>query len=246
MIEHLLTVNAVLLGLFIGIPILVEVTKYLLKTRDNPKWNIYSPNDKENIVISSNDNIISQEYFRDRENIRSVHFCSPDTEIETATFSGCETMETVELPSNLTVIKLLTFAYCKKLNSVIIPNSVEKIEDSAFLHCNNLKEITIHGNIGEDAFAYCTKLTYVKLEKSGIKIAAGAFRGCKSLSLIIIPNKKRFHNFLIIVDDYAFAGLKHQVTIKYSSGDSVPESDLLKNFKVKTLDNFTWLKKTKE
>lgn len=246
MIEYLLTVNALLLGFFIGIPILVEATKYFLKTQDNPKWNIFSPNDKENIVISSNDNIISQEYFRGRGNIRSVHFCSPDTEIETATFSGCETIETVELPSNLTVIKLLTFAYCEKLNSVIIPNSVEKIEDSAFLHCNNLKEITIHGNIGEDAFAYCAKLTYVKLEKSGITIAAGAFRGCKSLSSIIIPNKKRSHSFRIIVDDYAFAGLKHQVMIKYSSGTSVPESDLLKIFNVKTLDNFTWLIKPTE
>ena len=170
--------------------------------QDKQEWNIYSPNDKENIAILSDDDIISQEYFRDRKNIHSVHFCSPNTEIESATFSGCEHLTNVVLPYKLKEIKPLTFAYCKALNDIDIPNSVVMIGNGAFLHCDNLKEITIHGNIGEDAFAKCENLTSIKINENTTEISNGAFSNCKNLtSITILHSQKSKHSLATLISD---------------------------------------------
>ena len=230
-IIQLLIINTLALFLFVGIPVLIELSQFLFKKwseitggkmissicfwvfigvtclsillgitciiivsissyssiQEAQEWNIYSHNDDKNIVILTSTDRISIDYFKNRENLHSVQFCSPDTEIETATFAECKELQNITLPYRLKEIKPFTFAYCTELSYIDIPNSVKKIGDRAFLHCVKLREIETWGSIGEEAFSGCTQLSKVTIAGNAKEISERAFFDCKNLKDISLP-----------------------------------------------------------
>lgn len=226
------------LGIIIGF-ICIFISNMSYKTvQDKQDLSIYSVNDKENIAILTKESKITQSYFQNRESIRSVHFCAPDTEIETATFAECKNLESIILPYRLKEIKPLTFAYCKNLPGIYIPSTVSQIGNGAFLHCENLKTTTISGSICEEAFAYCNTLESIKLNKTVKKISRGAFRDCKALKTIEIMDK----HTRIDIDEDAFIGISdNAIDIRDNEGKKITEKELKKILKQNDLSTFKWL-----
>lgn len=86
---------------------------------------------------------ISQNAFKDCENITSVVLSDTITEIESSAFANCASLTRVRLPWYLETISSRMFEGCEQLIGITLPRGIKKISDNAFSGCKSMTEIFI-------------------------------------------------------------------------------------------------------
>lgn len=127
----------------------------------------------------------------------------PDTivSIGSSAFYYCSYLETITINGSITSIGANTFTGCTNLRSIILPNSVTSIGKNAFAYCSTLASITIPYNvtsIGASAFSFCARLLSVIIPENVSYIGENAFNSCVRLSSV------RFTRAHIEINDRAF------------------------------------------
>ena len=179
----------------------------------------FTINDKIYMVTSISDNS-----FRDCNNITSVVIPYGITSIGNYAFSSCAKLKTVTIPDSVykigsnafnccsylenidikgpvEIIEANTFVCCTNLITISIPDSVVSIEKNAFAYCSNLSSINIPINvasIGDCAFGYCARLLLVNIPENVTYIGVNAFNSCVRLASV------RFASSRIFIKDRAF------------------------------------------
>ena len=173
----------------------------------------FTINDKIYMVTSISDNS-----FRDCNNITSVVIPHGVTNIGNYAFSSCAKLKTVTIPDSVDIIgssafnscsylekidiggqvkhiEANTFVCCTNLTTVTVPDTVVSIEKNAFAYCSNLSSIDIPPNvtrIGDCAFGYCARLLLVNIPKNVSYIGANAFNSCVRLAYVRFTNEQTF------------------------------------------------------
>jgi hypothetical protein len=114
------------------------------------------------------------------------------TGISDNSFRNCNNITSIVIPPGVTNIGNYAFSSCAKLYNIQIPDSVDSIGSSAFYYCSYLETITIKGSItsiGANTFAGCANLTTITIPDSVTSIGKNAFVYCSNLSSITIPHK---------------------------------------------------------
>ena len=95
-------------------------------------------------IISSNDvsgDLIILSQFTINDKIYIV------TSISDNSFRNCNNITSVVIPEGITSIGNYAFSSCAKLKTIIIPDTVDTIGNSAFNSCSYLESIDIRGNV---------------------------------------------------------------------------------------------------
>lgn len=145
----------------------------------------FTVSDKLYMVTSISDNS-----FRDCNNITSVVIPQGVTSIGNYAFSSCAKLSTIIIPESVTSIGSNAFNCCSCLEEVDINGRVEYIEANTFVCCTNLISVTIPDSvvsIGKNAFAYCSNLSSINIPSSVISIGDCAFGYCARLLTVNIP-----------------------------------------------------------
>jgi len=179
----------------------------------------FTINDQLYMVTSISDNS-----FRNCNNITSVVIPSGVTSIGNYAFSACARLKTVTIPDSVCIIgsnafnccsylekidigglietiEANTFVCCTNLTTVTIPDSLLRIEKNAFAYCSNLSSINIPVSvvsIGDCAFGYCARLLSVNIPANVTYIGVNAFNSCVRLASV------RFESEKIYIQDRAF------------------------------------------
>ena len=102
---------------------------------------------------------ITDEAFKDCDELKSVTIPNSVTYIGNNAFYGCSSLTSVTIPNSVTSIGKTAFEYCSGLTSVTIPNSVISIGDNAFLWCYNMASVKVYSEtpipIDESIFQSC-------------------------------------------------------------------------------------------
>ena len=139
-------------------------------------------------VITSNDvsgNLIILTQFTINDKLYMV------TTISDNSFRNCDNITSVIIPDGVTSIGHYAFSSCAKLRSIVIPDSVNSIGNSAFNSCAYLESIDIQGNITTieaNTFVGCTNIRTINIPESVTSIGKNAFAYCPKLSSFAIPN----------------------------------------------------------
>ena len=173
----------------------------------------FTINDKIYMVTSISDNS-----FRDCNNITSVVIPQGVTSIGNYAFSSCDKLKTITIPDSVDIIgsnafnccsylekidiggqvkhiEANTFVCCTNLTTITIPDTVVSIEKNAFAYCSNLSSINIPPNvtrIGDCAFGYCARLLLVNIPKNVTYIGVNAFNSCVRLACVRFENEQTF------------------------------------------------------
>lgn len=201
-IKWLLISNAVLLGIFIVIPICRNLALYIFeKLSDTRKSKMISimiffgfllialalifaiPGNGEEKSIKPMFSINNQ---------KSI-FVLPDNtnKISPDYFSDRESLESIHFYGENAEIDVATFAGCSNLKSVILPQKIKTIKPLTFAYCTELNSINIPksvNEIGNGAFLHCTNLTEIKIQGD---IGEEVFSGCSNLSKVTIAGNVR-------------------------------------------------------
>ncbi len=147
--------------------------------------------------VPYNDRFQDSEFFRLRNEIKSVSFVDGVTAIEKNAFRNCINIESIELPRTLEFIGPWAFASCKALKSIELPGSLTYIGTYSFSGCAELKEIVIPPKVtvvSECAFANCIGLESAEIMNSETFICDEVFSRCKGLKNVRIPEKAQINS----------------------------------------------------
>lgn len=176
-----------------------------------------SVNDKNNIVIGSNNTYltnaiwhynasVSDEYVysieSDKVLIRQYRGSGGDVVIPDeidgcpvvsigSTFRNCDSITSITIPNGVKEIGYYSFEVCDNLLSVTINGNIDYIGGSAFYGCNKLVSLTVNGyvgSIGDSAFDQCASLSSIEITNGVNSIGAFTFSDCSALSSISIGN----------------------------------------------------------
>ena len=134
---------------------------------------------------------ISNNAFKDCNNITSIEIPEGIEFIGTHSFDGCSSLTSLTIPNSVTTIGEYAFQNCSGLTNVTVSEAVTSINKSLFSGCSSLTSITIPNSvtaIGESTFFGCSSLTNITIPSSVTTIGGSAFAGCSSLASITIPN----------------------------------------------------------
>lgn len=153
------------------------------------------PNSNYDLVIPEGVEVISDNVFKDNNQIKSITLPSSVRLIGQSAFEGLTNLETVTISngSNLTSINKRAFANNPKLTSFILPDSVKTIAEEAFADNSSLTTFTVSVNstletIGLRAFNRNAALKEFYLPKTLKKVAGYAFALCTSLTFYYHPD----------------------------------------------------------
>lgn len=136
------------------------------------------------------------------------------TSISDNAFKNNNQITQVIIGDNITSIGKNAFSGCSKLTTVSIGKNVKTIGNKAFYNCKKLKTLKIGKNvktIGDKAFYQCIKLNKLEIPSKVSKIGKQAFYGCKKLKSITIKTKKLTNKN---VGKNAFKGIHKKATIQ--------------------------------
>ena len=171
----------------------------------NPKGVIYIPTGVTDI---------SQEVFKNRDEITRVIIPSTVEGIGKAAFYDCDGLKSVEIRgSGLKVIGAEAFYSCDTLVSINLPNKLESIGESAFNQCKNLIAVNIPDSvlsIGKNAYCDCTSLRTLTLGAGLTKLNFRTFKGCTAIVKVTIPNT------VVSINNTVFAGCSSLSTLEIS------------------------------
>ena len=125
---------------------------------------------KEDIIISSDINVIAGNAFEDSKKIKSIILPEGLKNIEAYTFSNCVNLEYIVIPKTIEYIGAGAFSNCKSLSEISIPKSITHIYACTFENCESLEDIELPKAleyIGEDAFKGCILLKNIIIPKEG-------------------------------------------------------------------------------
>lgn len=168
---------------------------------------IYVPRSLKNVIITGGKSI-SNEAFKNCENITTVTIPESVTSIGNYAFYGCSSLTSITLPfvgkelggENNTHFGFIFGASNYNDNGKYVPKS--------------LKEVVITGgeNIGSNAFYYCSSLTSVTIGSGVTSIGGHVFYGCSGLTSVSISDS------VTSIDWYTFADCSSLTSITIGSG----------------------------
>lgn len=147
----------------------------------------FTINDMKYIVTSISDNS-----FRNCNNITSVVVPDSVANIGNYAFSSCAKLKSITIPDSVVSIGSNAFNCCSYLENVAIGGQVEIIEANTFVCCTNLKTVSIPDSvvsIGKNAFAYCSNLSSINIPPNVTSIGDCAFGYCGRLLAVNIPEQ---------------------------------------------------------
>ena len=115
----------------------------------------------KSIIIPSSVTVVNNQAFRDCQQLQSVSFNNPKTEIEYLAFMNCTSLSNISLPSSIKSLEMGVFWGCSRLRTIDIPESVTKLDKDVFYGCTALKSIILPSSIvsiGEQSFYRCSNL----------------------------------------------------------------------------------------
>lgn len=198
-IKWLLISNAVLLGIFIVIPICRNLALYIFeKLSDTRKSKMISIMIFFGFLlialalifaISENDDDKSTRQIYSTNNQKNT-FVLPDNanKISANYFSDRDNLKSIYFYGDDTEIDTATFAGCEKLKQVNLPSNLSEIKPLTFAYCKSLTTIDIPDSvthIGNGAFLNCESLTEIEIHGH---IGRDSFAGCSSLKKIKFDN----------------------------------------------------------
>lgn len=106
------------------------------------------------------------------------------TYISENVFKENEDITSIVIPEGVTEIHSDDFYKCESLKSIIIPGTVKEIDEYAFAYCESLENVVLNEGletIGMNAFYDCSHLDNIIIPDSVIEIESGAFYDCVDL-----------------------------------------------------------------
>ena len=177
----------------------------------------FTINDKIYTVTSISDNS-----FRNCNNITSVVIPDGITSIGHYAFSSCAKLKSISIPDSVDSIGNSAFNSCSYLESIDIRGNVETIDANTFVCCTNLRTITIPDSVTsicKNAFAYCSKLSSITIPDGVISIGDCAFGHCARLLSIDIPKN------VIYIGVNAFNSCVRLASVRFISGNQITICD---------------------
>lgn len=153
------------------------------------------------VVISDGVVSIGHYAFSSCAKLRSIVIPDSVNSIGNSAFNSCAYLESVDIQGNVTTIEANTFVGCTNIRTISIPESVTSIGKNAFAYCSKLSDFTIPHNvitIGDCAFGYCPRLLSIDIPENVTYIGVNAFNSCVRLATV------RFLSHQITVCDRAF------------------------------------------
>jgi hypothetical protein len=138
-------------------------------------------------------------------------------------FYNKKNLKSIVLPSSIFYIGPYSFELCSGLTSIAIPSSVISIGSGAFEYCSGLETIdltTSVESINSFAFMGCTKLLNISIPSSVTSIGNSAFWNCNQLQELFIPTS------VDSIELYAFGLCSAKLDVdpnnlKYSSKEGI-------------------------
>ena len=93
------------------------------------------------VVIEDGVTSISEEAFRNFENLTKVTIADSVVTIDSFAFDFCKSLREITIPNSVTSIGARAFSNCKSLTNIIIPNSVRFIGKEPFYDCASFQKI---------------------------------------------------------------------------------------------------------
>lgn len=175
---------------------------------------------KQSVLVIP-ENCVSIYGLDENENLKSVTFTNPDTELDSSIFYNCPNLDTVVLPANLKVIEHDAFRNCTSLKTIEIPESVTEIGSDVFYGCTSLESIELPDGVTtleSKAFYQCESLKEIVIPNSVEIIEESAFEGCKALEEITFPES------LKTIESSAFQYCESLKSVKLSEGVATIDS----------------------
>lgn len=158
----------------------------------------------ENVVIPNGISVITENAFRNNDNIKFLTIADTVTKIDDHAFVGMSKLEKIILGKNISVIPKGAFNDCHFLNEIIFNDRLKIIESEAFENCISLKKLIL---------------------PQGLEIIKSySFIGCENLSKIEILSKK------ISIEKFAFFKINKLAILDFSSLENF--SDLQTDFDI--------------
>ena len=166
--------------------------------------------------------MISQDSFRDLDNLTEVYLCQSIELIGEYAFYSCSNLRYIQIPAGVKTIEDYAFSQCRALTRVDLPSDsqlntigigafsytaiteftapeqLKTIGTVAFNYCWRLERLSLQGSvehIGKNAFHNCTQLNYVVLGES-IKEAFSIFADCGEIETVENYSRFPFEDFL--------------------------------------------------
>lgn len=115
-----------------------------------------------NVIASTNESVIPNNWLADNKNVASVVFADNVTEIKQYAFNACSNLTSVTFNNNLQIIGMGAFISCN-LSTVDIPDSVTTLSDWCFDGNHNLTQVNGCNNVefmGDHAFYDCALTSF--------------------------------------------------------------------------------------
>ena len=158
-------------------------------------------NNITSVVIPDGVTSIGHYAFSSCAKLRSIVIPDSVNSIGNSAFNDCFYLESIDIQGNITTIDVNTFVGCANIRSITIPESVTSIGKNAFAYCSKLSSFTIPNNvtsIGDCAFGHCSRLLSIDIPENVISIGVNAFNSCVRLASV------RFISNQITICDRAF------------------------------------------
>ena len=133
---------------------------------------------------------ISDEAFREDQDLESIFIPSSITSIAYGAFQLCLNLKTVSFAENSSLNYLggWAFAYCGSLESINLPDTITTFEQGVFNYCESLKQLKLPSSlkyITNSCFYKCYSLTHLILPASLETIENDTFTYCYRLVEIV-------------------------------------------------------------
>lgn len=181
-LKCLLLVNSVFLFLFVGIPVLHDISSYiteLYSARKNRKWEV---NMVFIFIVATVIAVLSGVYIVVATFLKDFNLHKETSLQNACSINGCVSIRC--LPNNNNTISSFSFYDKKEIRDVCFLSPDIKIGTASFADCTNLKSVELPSNLTEVTdlmFAYCKSLEKISIPKTVTKIGNGAFLHCENL-----------------------------------------------------------------
>lgn len=165
---------------------------------------------KESYRVPSSIEIIADNAFYDRGELRRLVIPRSVTSIGDYAFKLCFKLKTIDLPPKVSHFGVGVFQQCHNLEAVMLPEGVEVIDSGMFVSCNSLLELGLPGTLSEivpGALASCINL-------EAIYASAKVFN--------LIPDNKKLIAALTYIDQIGLANEMMRDKL-ISEGDNIFE-----------------------